>query len=327
MENALFGRRCPVGCCRVHQNVLRFREAILRVAGWNGMQRKERARSFPVCKKSARNSLWKPLYGQIFVGRFLTNFRARKIIKTNWNAKTGGRMYGRADGRTDGRTPPQGWHTCIGKNCQKRFLCKGTITHIIMYVCTTWWIWIRQQIKIPFLIPSPTSCLTRVTPSCMVCCAPNNPPRGRSEEGDFGGFWEFRIDLNGNVFFWGVQKSVLDLWNRTFHEDVNICHFVVFTRKVKFGRIDRLWPKYNIFVQMCCKLSTNLIICGRLQPFGNVFGHFWKNQKFRKIFTFPNTPLGPPGFYNINLDLAKNVKSGPRFFEMFSSAKCNNPPR
>ena len=48
-----------------NESVLRFRDAILRIAGWNHMQRKERERSFPMRKKSALNSLWKPLWRQL----------------------------------------------------------------------------------------------------------------------------------------------------------------------------------------------------------------------------------------------------------------------
>ena len=49
---------------RVHESVSRFRDAILRIAGWNHMQRKERERSFPMRQKSAPNSLWMALWRQ-----------------------------------------------------------------------------------------------------------------------------------------------------------------------------------------------------------------------------------------------------------------------
>ena len=65
MENAFLGRRFQIGCFRVHESVLRFRDAILRTTGRDDMHRKERGRSFPMRKKSALNSLWKPMWRQI----------------------------------------------------------------------------------------------------------------------------------------------------------------------------------------------------------------------------------------------------------------------
>ena len=47
-----------------HENVLQFRDAILRIGQRKHMQRKERERSFPMRKKSAPNSLWKALWRQ-----------------------------------------------------------------------------------------------------------------------------------------------------------------------------------------------------------------------------------------------------------------------
>ena len=45
---------------------------------------------------------------------------------------------------------------------------------------------------------------------------PQDPPKWRYEEGNFDGYWGFRINLNADLFFWGVQKDVLDLFSSNF---------------------------------------------------------------------------------------------------------------
>ena len=59
-------------------------DEILRVGRRNDMHWTANDRSSSMHQKSASNSLWKHLYGSIFVWGFQTIFRSKKVHKTQW---------------------------------------------------------------------------------------------------------------------------------------------------------------------------------------------------------------------------------------------------
>ena len=130
----------------------------------------------------------------------------------------------------------------------------------------------------------------------------DNPPReGDMRKGGLVEMWVVRINFNWNLINCGLPNDVLNIFRTKFHHNAIMCNFETLTQQVKFDRIHDLWPKNIMFVQICYQMLTNLVIFGRLQPFGIVFVHFWEKQNCENFHKLPiPTLLGPPGFYNVN---------------------------